>query len=75
MTLSALKKVDFLDKDSSRKIRHFDLIGKSCCVFGPNNRIRNFCKKIVEFYYFDSIVMGLISISTILLTLDNPLND
>lgn len=32
-------------------------------------------KAIVEYKYYDTIVLSLIIVSTILLTLDNPLND
>lgn len=44
-------------------------------MFGPENPIRRFCKTTVENKYYDSTVLALIGISTILLTLDNPLND
>ena len=74
MSIAAIKKLDFLE-ESQRKKKNIEITGKSCCLFYPNNCIRKICKKIVEFNYYDSIVMGLIIISTILLTLDNPLND
>ena len=44
-------------------------------MFSPKNRLRILCHKIVSFRHYDNIVIGLIVISTILLTLDNPLND
>lgn len=51
------------------------LIGKSCGIFGPSNPVRRLAKAVVEFKYFDTIIMSLIAASTILLTLDNPLHD
>lgn len=51
------------------------MIGNSCGVFSPTNRLRKVCKAIVEFKYYDMFVMVLIGISTLLLMLDNPLND
>lgn len=44
-------------------------------IFTPDSNIRKVCKRIVEHPYYNSIVLFLISISTVLLTLDNPLND
>lgn len=75
MSIAALKKLDFLDEEGKQKKINIMLIGRSCMIFGPKNLLRRFCKAIVEFSYYDTIVMSLIFISTILLTLDNPLND
>lgn len=77
MSIAALKKFDFLDEGGAarKKKNNIDVQGMSCYVFGPNNFVRQLCKAIVEFNYYHSIVMGLIFVSTILLTLDNPLND
>ena len=44
-------------------------------MFGPRNRVRLFCKSIVERKYYDYVVMLLIGVSTILLILENPLDD
>ena len=44
-------------------------------MFGPHNRVRLFCKSIVELKYYDYVVMFLIGVSTVLLILENPLDD
>ena len=44
-------------------------------LFEPKNKIRQLCFRIVNFKYYDNVILGLIGISTILLTLDNPLYD
>ena len=56
------------------------MVGKSLGIFSPSNKLRRICYKIVSWYYderfnYDNAVLLLIAISTILLTLDNPLRD
>ena len=48
------------------------MIGKSCFIFPPENRIRYLCYKIVNWKHYDTTVLVLIAISTLLLTMDNP---
>ena len=51
------------------------LRGKSLYIFSAKNPIRIFLHKILLLPYFDHIILVLIIISSILLALDNPLND
>ena len=51
------------------------LRGKSLYLFSVNNPLRVFLHKIRYWAYFDNVILVLIIISSILLALDNPLND
>ena len=62
-----------MSKEAQRK--RIEITGNALYMFSPKNRLRILCHKIVSFGHYDNIVIGLIVISTILLTLDNPLND
>ena len=75
LSIAALKKIEILDEINQSNRKKIDLIGKSCFVFSSGNRVRQVTKSIVEYKYYDSFVLTLIIVSTILLTLDNPLND
>lgn len=55
-------------------IKH-TLEGKAVCLFKPENMFRRLVGKCVHFIYFDSMILIIIFISTVALTLDNPLND
>ena len=44
-------------------------------LFAKDNFIRKICYHIVSWGYYDTTVLILIGISTVLLTLDNPNND
>jgi voltage-dependent calcium channel L type alpha-1D len=44
-------------------------------IFGKKNPIRRICKSIVTWEYFDSIIITIIVISSVVLAIDNPLND
>ena len=51
------------------------LVGKSLYIFSVTNTLRRFLHKIRHWAYFDNVILVLIIISSILLALDNPLND
>ena len=51
------------------------LHGKSLQVLGPKNRLRLACRWVVSLKYFDSIILLFIVVSTVLLSLENPLDD
>lgn len=55
--------------------KHVKLHGFSLLLFGPKDRFRNFCASIVLHPYFDPFIMVIIIISTIMMIIDNPLND
>ena len=48
------------------------MVGKSLFIFSKTNWIRRLCYHIVKQSFYDTIVLLLITISTFLLTLDNP---
>ena len=50
-------------------------MGRSLCVFGPNSRIRRGCAYVVQSPWFDTTVLSLIIVSSILLAVDTPLLD
>ena len=65
-------------KKSMRKL--IEVTGNSLGIFSPDNCLRKVCHKIVAWRLndtinYDNVVLLLIGISTILLTLDNPLQD
>ena len=51
------------------------LRGKSLYLFSVTNPLRVFLHKIRYWAYFDNVILMLIIISSVLLALDNPLND
>ena len=51
------------------------LQGRSLFIFSKTNPIRLFLLKVVTHRAFDPFILFLILFSTILLTIDNPLND
>ena len=71
MTLAQLKKMELIEKFGgvNKKIK---MVGRSCFLFSPKNWLRKICYRIVKLSFYDTIVLILIAISTILLTLDNP---
>ena len=44
-------------------------------IFGPRNKFRILIAKLVKTKYFEGLILSLIVISSVLLALDNPLND
>mgnify|MGYP001406723417 CR=1 FL=1 len=51
------------------------VIGKSLGIFSPTNPVRVLCHAIVSNSYYNSVVLILIGLSTIVLAIDNPLYD
>jgi voltage-dependent calcium channel T type alpha-1G len=58
-----------------RKVEVIKLEGKSLYLFSPDNKMRIFLSKVIAHPVFDNFILVLILISTILLTLDSPLDD
>ena len=48
------------------------MIGRSLFFFSKHNCLRKLCHKIVKQAWYDTVVLILIAVSTVLLTLDNP---
>lgn len=73
-TIASLKKLEVL-KSQQPKSKEIILDGKSLMLLSPDSKFRLFCTKIVGHQYFDSFILFLIGFSTILLTLENPLDN
>ena len=71
MSLAQLKKIELIERQGtlSKKIQ---MVGKSCFLFTKENWLRKICYHIVKYKLYDTFVLVLIAVSTILLTLDNP---
>ena len=75
MSISRLKEIELEDEKSQFKKEKIEVIGRSLGLFEPESKLRVICYNIVGFKHYDNIILGLIGISTVLLTLDNPLYD
>ena len=58
--------------DQSKDIK---LEGRVLFIMGKNNPIRKLCRSIVANKLFDPFILFMIAFSTILLTLENPLDN
>ena len=63
------------DDQASKYSLSVPLKGRSLFLFKPENPVRRFCAATVSDKYFDPFALSMICISTILLTLENPLHD
>jgi hypothetical protein len=71
-----LKRVELNRKSTIRqKAEAIYLEGRSLYLFGPNNILRKFLSEVIAHPKFDDFILLLIMISTVLLTLDSPLDD
>ena len=66
-----MKKMELIEKMGSDK-KEIKVIGRSLFCFAKDNCVRRICYHIVKNSFYDTAVLILIGISTILLTLDNP---
>ena len=64
-----------LEPGEKKESKEIVLVGKALYVLAPDNQIRIACKKIVGHKYFDPFILVMIVFSTVLLTLENPLDD
>lgn len=62
------------DKDGKKDIANI-LVGRSLFIMGPKNWIRRISAFIVKSRIFDPFILIMILFSTILLTLENPLDN
>jgi hypothetical protein len=60
---------------NSQVVMTYLAVGKSLYIFSHKNPVRVILKKLVKWKYFDWVVLAIIIISSILLAIDNPLND
>lgn len=49
--------------------------GNSLIIFGPHNKLRIYATRLVRSHSFDVFILFLIAAQSVLLALDNPLND
>jgi hypothetical protein len=49
--------------------------GKSLNLFRADNPVRVIAARIINWKHFDNIILVLIIVSSVLLAMDNPLND
>jgi hypothetical protein len=73
VSIARIAKSDLTMKHMLTKV--IDLEGNSLFVLGPNNCFRVICSKLVSWKYFDNITVLAITVSTINLSIDSPLND
>lgn len=71
MSLAQLKKLELIERFGGAQ-KEIKVVGRSLFIFSPQNCFRRICYHIVKWSYYDSFVLILIGISTILLTMDNP---
>ena len=72
---SRSNKTLILEPREKKEAKEIVLSGNSLCLFTPDNPIRILCKAIVGHKYFDPFILLMIIFSTVLLTLENPLDD
>ena len=59
----------------TKKQKSMKLSGKACLLLSDSNQFRRLCGRIVSLRYFDTFILLMIFASTVLLALDNPLDD
>lgn len=74
MSLAELKRMELIEMYGVAT-KEIQVVGKSCFIFSPENWLRRICYHIVKWQYYDTGVLVLIAVSTVLLTIDNPNDD
>ena len=74
MSMANVKKMELIER-SEKKDKNIRMIGRSLFLFSNQNCIRRLFHRIVSNSWYDTVVLILIAISTILLVLDNPNSD
>lgn len=69
--MTEMKKIELIEKKIEEK-KKITVIGRSLFIFSKTNPIRQFTRLVVSHPFYDSVVLFLIGISSILLILDNP---
>jgi len=73
MSVAEIKRNEVLEEKKVEKVK--PLYGNSLWLLSPRNPFRMICSRFVSFRYFDSFILAMILFSTLLLTLENPLDD
>lgn len=66
-----MKKMELIEKYGSDK-KNIKVVGRSLFIFSKENCLRKICYQIVKHPFYDTVVLVLIAVSTIMLTIDNP---
>lgn len=74
MDICTMKKIELIEHKKQKK-KDIVLDGNALCLLGPQNRFRRFCANIVSYPAFDNFILLMIIISTIMLTIESPLDD
>jgi len=75
VSMSDLKKIELKDTTIKKVAKPIDLKGNPFYCFGPKNPVRYFGARITHHEHFDTVVLMLIVISTVLLCMEQPLDD
>ena len=71
MSMAQMKNLEIIRKQGV-EVKDIQMYGHSLLCFSKDNCLRKFCFKIISHKWYDSLVLILIAISTILLTMENP---
>ena len=71
MSMAQMKKMELIEKMGGDG-KNIKMVGRSLFLLGKENCVRKVCYHIVKHKWYDTAVLLLIAISTVLLTLDNP---
>ena len=74
VSLAQIKQDELEDNEETSK-KVVDLYGRSLFLLGTKNCFRNLCAKIVNYRHFDNFIIVMILFSTLLLTVESPLDD
>jgi len=75
MSLAMIKKIEMNASTVKETTVDYKLVGNALLCLGPKNCFRMFLSKIKHHAQFENVVLGLICISTLLLTMEAPLSD
>ena len=68
-------KNDELEENLEQKKKIIKLSGKSLFILSASNKLRQWCASIVTYRHFDNFILVMIIFSTLLLTLESPIDD
>lgn len=71
MSIAEMKKMELIEQIGNDG-KNIKMIGRSLFIFSKSNCLRRLCFYIVNHRWYDRAVFSLITISSILLTLDDP---
>ena len=72
-SIISIKKMAIEQSKPQSKV--IELQGNSCYLFDEDNKFRNICKSVICHPNFDNLILYLILFSTIMLCIENPLEN